>query len=502
MDKDFYSEINAFWGRIYQFNYDLMKKSENLSLEGKYKFTDIIDFHITSNALSLLKNMIFDFQSSIGSLHNVRCIIEGLSLKKMYECGDISEENVELLQKQVFLIEYKEYSKFSIVDKILLPEKLQKDFEDAKKFYCEKLTNRFDEKHIEKIIKSQIPFLCDPGINYRKLASKYLGEQFTEIYGICSQFIHPSKNTSYKLKEFHAFLLIIYNLLKKEYGCLPEVNKNLAPHYSLSMHSDIAQRIFKLIDTQGQLIYGIADVFMKKYNGYVPDTLITMAMLNQEMILDCLMGFREQTKVKYKIMLELLAGFQYNYFEKQLSQQYTQLFCQHADLLLKRNFGLTVDLADAYKIYLDIYPDGCNKDKFEKMFLRPTGYTIDEKGDVISLKKLVEQLLKVSFGDKAQDFLDSILLDYTESQMLSHANGYMWFANKGAWADVYNLFRTTDMLIIHLLSKMHFLFKMHKEIECDKSDKQIINVIRNAIQRIKPLAEERWKLLLVPVVDI
>ena len=92
---------------------------------------DIVDFHITSNALSLLKNLYHGYQDSIGSLQNVRCIIEGIALKKMYSAGDISTEQIELLQKQVFLIEYNEYNKFDLIDKILIPEKLERDYKEA-----------------------------------------------------------------------------------------------------------------------------------------------------------------------------------------------------------------------------------------------------------------------------------------------------------------------------------------------------------------------------------
>lgn len=108
MDKNLETEINILFGKMYDYNYKLMKKSEDLSLENEYAFNDIIDFYITSNALSLLKNLYHGYQDSIGSLQNVRCIIEGIALKRMYTVGDISNEQVELLQKQVFLIEYNE----------------------------------------------------------------------------------------------------------------------------------------------------------------------------------------------------------------------------------------------------------------------------------------------------------------------------------------------------------------------------------------------------------
>ena len=53
-------------------------------------------------------------------LLSARCFLEGLALKRMYEHGNISDMQVNLLRHQVFLIEYKHYKNFDdIADKIL-----------------------------------------------------------------------------------------------------------------------------------------------------------------------------------------------------------------------------------------------------------------------------------------------------------------------------------------------------------------------------------------------
>lgn len=57
-----------------------------------------------------------------------------------------------------------------------------------------------------------------------------------------------------------------------------------------------------------------------------------------------------------------------------------------------------------------------------------------------------------------------MLLDYVESQMLSHANGYMWYANRGAWGDVNNIIIGMDMCLMFINSlwntpkRVRFLF--------------------------------------------
>ena len=126
------------------------------------------------------------------------------------------------------------------------------------------------------------------------------------------------------------------------------------------------------------------------------------------------------------------------------------------------------DTSKAYELYLKIYPNGCSKENFDKSIVRTTGYTIDEKGCTLSLTKMVNTFLSNSFSQFGECFIEPVKLDYVESQMLSHANGYMWFANTGAWADVFNLFKATDLIVIEILSKVQNVFELHREIEESK----------------------------------
>ena len=69
-------ECDILYGKIYQYNYALMKRSEDLALEDKYSFNDIFDFYITSNMQSWLKNGFYGYWFSPGMMMNSRCIIE------------------------------------------------------------------------------------------------------------------------------------------------------------------------------------------------------------------------------------------------------------------------------------------------------------------------------------------------------------------------------------------------------------------------------------------
>ena len=145
-------ECNILFGKVYSYNYQLMKKSEDLSLEGQYQFDDIFSFYISSHAQSWLKNFYYGHWFSPGMMLNSRCILEGLAIKKMREKGDITDEHLELLQVQVFLIEYNNYKNFSdVFELFLIPEKLKEDWERTVTFFQEKLASKFDADKIKKI---------------------------------------------------------------------------------------------------------------------------------------------------------------------------------------------------------------------------------------------------------------------------------------------------------------------------------------------------------------
>ena len=120
------------------------------------------------------------------------------------------------------------------------------------------------------------------------------------------------------------------------------------------------------------------------------------------------------------------------------------------------------------------------------------GYTVNEKGNVKNLSELVRDFVK-NF-EKVGSWSRVMCLDYAESQMISHANGYMWFANSGAWGDVNNILMAADISIDLLLQKTHAIFKLHALSEEDKTYKDIVNVLRNASKKLRPVLEEKARL--------
>lgn len=253
--KEFLMQLDVFWGRLFTYNHILMKRSEDERQFGSESFTDVIDFYLTSQVQCFIKDFLLQHIGSAGMLLTARCFLEGLALKRMYERGTIGDLQIELLRHQVHIIEYNYYKEFDdIADKILLPEKLEKDKDDAVKFFQEKLSDKYSDKLIKDIIKTNKPFLCDPYTNFRKIVGENLGEEYAKIYGLYSQAIHPSVNDFYMNEGVWQTIPEILILIMEEYKSLPlsQLTFNL---YSASIYaSDIARRYEDLVRQECKIL--------------------------------------------------------------------------------------------------------------------------------------------------------------------------------------------------------------------------------------------------------
>ena len=499
--KELLNQLDMFWGRLFKYNHTLMERSENEALFGKELFSDIIDFYLTSQAQCFIKDFFLKHIGSPGMLLTARCFLEGLAIKRMYENGKISDIQVELLCHQVHLIEYNYYKEFEdIANKILIPEKLIKDKNTAEAFFQEKLSDKFTKKQIDEIIRTNKPFLCDPNTNFRKLIGENLGENYARIYGLYSQAIHPSVNDFYLNDGVWQTIYTILILMMEEFKILPNTELTFWNYYSAVYDSVIASEYENLVQQECKVLNGIGEVFKKYFDkNYTSDTLMSIQLLISEMCTDKLLGLCEQVKSKWKIIIDMLSSYYKCYISNFPHEESFKLLEEHERVQTKRNIGQDFSIECAYSYYKKLYPNGVNQEKFKKGFLTLCGYTINEAGITQNLTGIVKDFIKKFQNPEAEISWDrSFLLDYMESQMLSHANGYMWFANSGAWGDVHNIIIGTDMSLMFILESILLIFKTHKAIDDSNRYKSIINVLRNGIKRIRNICNTKVKILAIP----
>lgn len=501
--KTLMRDFDMLFSKIYPYNHRLLKKCSHWDENNVYRFNHIFDLYITSNAISWLKNAYLGYWFSPGIMLNSRCIIEGLAIKAMYDSGDISKEQIELLQKQFYLIEYNCYKQFSDISQtVQFSPSLLEDRERTCALFREKLKGKFSDAKIQKIVESTNPFLCDEKLSYHRIVELYLGEDCARMYGIFSQLIHPSDNTSYQDFNPISLLLYVYDLIKRAYGRLSPSKFRFSSYMLLVAASSArANRFNELTKQECRYIRGVANVFEEHFEyNYVSNTLQTFCLLFEEMTVDYIIGLEEQIKSKWKIMLELLASFYYCYLTQAYVPQRYELVVMHRKMQYLRNIKGKYDLSEAYACYRELYPNGCSAEMFAKNFKSPAGYTIDEKGHVKSLLETVRNFISKFSGDTIHDRV--MYLDYFESQMISHANGYMWFSNSSAFADVNNIFIALDIGMDLILRNIYAMFESYETSEESKKYKNIVNVLRNTVKKMPSIRSERLKLLLTPKVSL
>lgn len=504
-EKKLIESLDLFWGRLFTYNHALMKRSEDEKSFGTESFTDIIDFYLTSQAQGLLTDFLMGHQGSPGMLLTARCFLEGLAIKRLYEQNKISDLQIELLKRQVHIIEYRYYKNFSdIANEILLPEKLKKDRDDAEQFFREQLSDKFTEKQISSIIGSDIPFLCDPSKSYRKLVKENLGDEFAKLYGLYSQAIHPSVNDFYANESLWETIPNILLLILREYPSLPQSEWSFQKHLHAVFSSEIACGYQNIVDQECKCLEGISNEFRQFFEkNYISDTLTSIGLYQKETCSDKLFGLCEQVKCKWKIALDIFSSFHLCYIDSFPRQERYELLEEHERVQFNRNLGKDFSIEKAYRIYQSLYPSGVDVETFQKGFLSTSGYSIDETGSPKSLTRIVKDFVQNFVQTDVRISRDrSMLLDYAESQMISHANGYLWYANSGSWGDVNNIIIGADICILSMLQSILFVFKAHREIEETKYYKPIINVVRNGIKRMRSLCAQKDAILKIPGISL
>lgn len=505
-DENKIKEISLLFGYFFELNYKLLKQSEDKKSE--FTIENVFDFYISSHVISFLKNSYLGFSTSKGTCLNARCIIEGLALKKMIEKNNMPENALELLKLQDSLIEMKQYNKFikSLNLKTIFPNDFNEKYEHSKKMYYDLLSEKYSSNKIKRIINSNIPFLCNDKLNYYGLIEDYLDADCLQYYSLLSIVIHPNSNEKISSDFINNLSLWIINLLKDNYSNLDKINDSytLENYIPSILSSDCACLYVNTIKNECMLLDEIEQSFTNCYgNNYVSNTICSISILLKEMSLDKILGLSEQMKCKFKPLMELLSSFFYIYcIDGNVTKRF-KLLQMHDELAMNKAINKNINFDKSYKIYLSIYPNGVDQKLFEKNFLKPTGFLIDEKGDYKNITQLVKIITDLFEKENEKSLRPNIMMiDYVESQMLSHANGYMWFANSGAWGDINNIYLDTNAILYVMFKEIVDLIQNDKELKCQEKYKIIINALNKFSESLKEINKIIIKLQSLPQMQL
>lgn len=484
-DSELLNKINYLFGKLYKYNLSLLEKSNDL--KNGYNGEEVFDFFITSHGESFLKSVYIGHIESKGLMLNCRSIIGGLALKEMLKKGKITPKQLELLKYQDGLLEKKNYKKFSsIAPEAMFPKQMEENYDFCREKFVEALKDEYSLKEIEKIIYSNIPFLCDPKITFSHLVSQHLSKEVSELYKILSVIVHPNPNFEFNVEFTAQAIVIVIKLLENEYDHLDGSGYTIEKHFLLTASSHESDKFFTTIRKIASSLESIKNDFNKNFNNnYVSDTMHAISMTIQEMAVDRIFGFQEQVKCKIKPLIEIIASFYENYLVESDVENRYKLFLQHTQLKVSKALGNEYALDEAYSVYKAIYSNGVSKNVFDEQFVLPTGYSIKENGETSSINSMVRNvaaLIKPLEGKLS--FSETLMIDYVESQMLSHANGYMWFSNSGAFSDTNNVIPEVCFLLMRIFELLKIFFNDGFKETKKYTFRKTSNIFRDSIKEL------------------
>lgn len=498
---------NELYKRLKKINNELINKSNDINYEATLE--DGFLFSITSCGLGIIKNVELGIVKSLTHILLLRNMIEYLSVSKYAK--NLSDEKRKLYKYQYAIFEYVNYEK--VYDESLGGILSMHDFETNYLKAIEEFKKLgYTEDDTVEIIKSALPCACEPNLTYLKIIN-ITYPKLSNYYKYLSMYIHP----------YYYGLEIEEDIIKAVTNVIIDILKLLVQHESMAFvmsFNDERKFIFSNIkydtnyclelkncsDDISKNLNELAKIFYDICNSKNELNIVGKFLINYSGMLheindDSQMGYSELVKMKFKTMIEYISCFEFIYFQDFYQNHINlKLFEYHTLLKRNHNLGAKYDenlLSEAYNFYNKSFNVQMPYEKFKYKFKQTTGYTINREGEVLSLSDMVNKFLKIVNMDKF--LLSTAQMNYIESQMLSHGNGYLFYANTGIFEDDISSIQILEYSLIHVLQKMYHSFHIFKN-ESSKN-KTLSNAIRNRIKKIKKeinKQNEIWKLGKIP----
>ena len=421
-------------------------------------FVDHYMFQATSYVISIIYDDIILKSKSYCKIFIYRSLIECVSVINMYMAGDINEEVKELINKYCYLAEFGIYKKYKddLDGKQFIFDQIEDNFKETKNIYRDNYDDINNSEFKDKI-RSQLPFIKDD-YSFDSLVQKYCSE-FYQYYRIFSVMIHPNdilksskliNDLDFSTLELRLFKPIL-DAITKYYGDCELPKSKTFNETKRDVSSDpLNLEYSKYVLEQEQACCDIANMVYDVYgNNQVSLFFRELGYCISSMAIDRIFDYPEVVKCKFKMSIEMAATFYYaSLLSHTKEEQYLgELISKHTRIKIYEILGEdTKELwDDAYKCYLKS-GSSITFDEFKKHFSLPLGF-IPEKTNITNF---VYKLIDAVCGED-KTFAAHMRMVYDESQLLSHANGYMITANTGAFMEFSSVIVFMDSVIDTLM---------------------------------------------------
>lgn len=463
MDIEFYDTLFTLCVSV---NDEILEKEKN----GELTFIDHFAFQMTSYVISLIHDSVTLDEKSITRAFVYRCLIEIVAILQMYFENDIPSESEELLESYNYLCEYNSYKRYKDVldGKQFDFNQIETNFKNTKNKYREMMNDK-SSNEFNHLIKSKLPFLFQ-NYCFDELIKAYC-ENLYDYYKILSVFVHPNDlYLSYPIfkeldfKELEMIMFGYVGLIITHFYKNGTCKKNLKSEISFIVTNEFNNFYLNCATKQKEILFKYAQLIEEKMGENSQSYIFQELGLGIDNIaLDKTFGFSEVVKCKFKPLVELAAMNHYiaklpHYEDK---RYLAEIMTKHTRYRILNAYGENTDdvLKDAYNLWYDKI-EKIDFDTFKRKFDNILGFIPDGR----SINKLVYDLIDdVIVDDKV--FNAHMKMVYDESQMLSHANGYMISSNTGAFMEYSSVIPFLDMIISFEMNYYISYVKIYNESE-------------------------------------
>lgn len=518
--------IVSVWDRLYK----KLKTIDEQSQKFEQKQTTVgikeaMLGYIASFGLSMIKDLYVQNTDSVGYLLSLRCIIEGVAVYSYVEKESVTNEQEQIFKLQSYFIEKNIYENYPSFDGTMFNlQSIIDNFESTKNFIINKYG--FNPKKIKEMMKSKIPFLGNIK-SFEKLIREQNLSELLILYKTLSLYVHPYDYRLNNSKLFLQYSITIFRMLEVIFEDVKSAKNGLEYEYDRVIgYNEYGMITRSLSNNQRKKLNELCKMLDESGFNFLAFSINTCGVIIFDYFLDIAMGYTEQATTKWKTSIENLWILNLC-IEDEFYARSNELMHLHSRIKSVLNIGQKLsdnDFKVAYDVYKKRYPSGCNIEIFKQQFIKTSGYTINEKGEVLSLKKSVEQFIEYispninngiieavikqnpfsslkenEFEDIKQiNLTDFLKMKYDESQAMSHASGYLYYCLSGAWYDGTMLAILYEEILHFLLTKL--LNKLKDLQKQNLLSKTIINYLRNLIKENRTYIDSKKQIYLMPKV--
>lgn len=420
------------------------------TISNRYYLFIALHEDLVSHGIGALVNYFFDNFDSPGVDLNLRSILETLALIEYLNSKQITDFQYDLFRKHYWLVE--EANRVRLMPYI----KDLEEFDDDQRLKAELIHSiaqylSLRDEDVEALYAKNDPLFVftidEKTMTYSRLIEKMLGVDFYHYYQFLSVNIHPHLFGDKIAKAQELRNVIIEGILRI-------LDQYIASLGFYDIELDISKPndeitgstrliVFERINSKNRIMQEIL-VEMSHLPAehamtiYEKELLGNLTSVIKDMDLCELLGYNEQTTIKYKVFVEsaaVLMKFS-NLKRDKESEMIQQAFCDsslvQAQLIIdKINRNKTkIDeemINNYYKFYQEKYK--VDFETFRKQFLSNAFYAISKSQK--NYKFLVRDTSDLIENNEIQRKIDNYL--YLVSLDLGHAGGYLFNSSESVW---------------------------------------------------------------------